>query len=487
MRRRNLACLALLAGITIAWILLRDRERDRATTVTLAPAPRTETESRAELAVPEPLREPVGRSEASGAEPDLHVLPVRLQARAKPAPDLDAPVNTLIAAGRVIDAAGRPVAKARIVAHTFPRSRDERARGIASAYYEAAETAEDGVFALYGSTNAARIDVILHHEHLLALPLDLPVGSKGIEIVARSSGGVTGQVLVEPEVPLGNLRMILRPENLPAESRMELFDSSRLSQKEVGHDCRFQLQGLLPWTYTFSVAAGSDVLAEIPGIEIIAGEITRDPRLEPLDLRGRLHVFTLDLVPPPPSFELSGSVLFTESGAGEPVRLQFFYKSPVVVVTPLAAIDVVVRAFDCRIEHLPALAERTELQLRAGLPVRLVLPRDVALPDPPLFVGARLVRKDEREGERSELWARSYGLVMPTPPFDENGEISCLVAEPGRHAVQWFVEHHRQGGSSSVDLKLPFDQVVVVEDREGEQRFEVVVTSGALAAGLRSR
>ena len=578
MRRLSLACLALLAAITIAWILFQDRERDPAKTVTEASATLAGTEPKVELAAPEPLREPVGRSEVAPAEPDLReVLPVRSQARSRSAPELDEPADTvlvfhaldeagravagelslttrtsirsggsasgdsatadaegrfevridpflegarrelevgarqgallalvdlsrsfppgrtdmgtlvlaaapLIAAGRVIDAAGRPVVEAVVVAQTLSASRDGTPPRIES-IYKGDETPQDGAFRLYGFTRAELVEIRIHHKHLRALTLTVPVGSQGIEIIAQGGGGVIGQVLVEPEVPVGDLRMILRPENVPADSKIEPYDSSRPSRKEVARDGRFRLEGLLPWTYTFSVAAGSDVLAEVPGIEIVAGEITRDPRLEPLDLRGRLHVFTLDLVPPSPSLALSGSVRFSASGTTTPVRRQYFQQSPVVLATPLTAIDAMVRVRDCRIERLSALAERTEVHLRPCLTVRLALPRDIVLPPPPLFLGAEIVR----EGERPEERARSYSEVSPTPPFDEHGETLCQAFEPGRHTIRWFVEHRWQGGGNSIPLDLPFDQVVVVEDREGEQRFELVVTSRALAAALESR
>src|SRR6185503_8115678 len=149
------------------------------------------------------------------------------------------------------------------------------------------------------------------------------------------------------------------------------------------------------------------------------------------------------------------------------------------IVTPFAAIDAMVRARDCRIARLSDLAERTEVQLRPCLTVRLVLPREILLPAPPLFVGAWLEREDELLEER----ARSYSEVRPPERFDEHGHTICQAYEPGRHAVRWFVWFSNGAGP----LTMPFDQVVVVEDREGEQRIELAVTNEDLTRALADR
>lgn len=384
----------------------------------------------------------------------------------------------LIVQGRVIDSAGRPVPEAMITAQATSTSRDDTTLEIEQ-FYDTTTSTEDGAFALYGFTNASRMAIFLYHEHLQIPPLELPVGSRGIEIIAQESGGVAGQVFVDPEVPVGALRMSLRPENVPENAMMDRFDSSvDSSRRKIAGDGRFQIGGLLPWSYTFSIDS-----VEIPGIEIVPGKLIRDPRLQALDLRGRLHAFTLDLVRPSRPFPLSGSVRYSEAGTTTPVRRQFFRQSPVVVVTPLAAIDVMVRARDCRIERLFDLAERTEVHLRLGLPVRLALPRDVTLPAPPLLLGVELVSLDERREER----ARSYSEVLPPPPFDEHGETLCRVSEPGRMTVRWFVEVREAAGGSRDPLEMTFEQVVVVADREGEQRIELAMTSQALAAALAAR
>jgi hypothetical protein len=388
--------------------------------------------------------------------------------------------SDVIAEGRVVDASGRPVAGALVLVHASRERRDDAPGELEPTLWETAETGKDGAFTVRGSTSALRMEIGLDHERLSAVPLGLPVGSRGIEIAARESGGLTGQVLVDPGVPAGELRLKLRPEDMAVGSWWESFDSSSTRRTEIAADGRFRLGGLLPWSYTFTLVAGGAVLVEIPGVEVVSGEVGADPRLAALDVRGRLSAFTLELVPPSPELALSGTVCFTEAGTSSPVHRKHFEESPVVVVTPLAAIDVLVRARECRLERLSALAERTEVRLRPFLPVRLALPRDVLLPGQPLVVSARL----EREGERREERARSYSEMNMTPPFDEHGEALFQAVEPGRHLVRWFVERREHGGFSQTALDIAFEQVVVVEDRPDEQRIELALTNAALTAAL---
>jgi len=387
--------------------------------------------------------------------------------------DLVLSPEPLIAEGTVIDESGQPVAGASVVVEAWKQVRAYSASDFEPGLFVDEETGEDGTFAVYGPTSATHMRVSIDDQRLRASPLELPVGTRGIEIVAKRSGGIAGQLLVDPGVKANALELRLRLES-----------ESRTSKgKGIADDGHFQLDGLLPGTYAFSVMAVGHMLVEIPGIEVMPGEVTQDPRLAALDLRGRLNVFTLALVPPSPSLAISGSVSFTGSGASSPVRCLLFDESPVVLLTPLATIDVTVCARDCRIERFSAIAERTEVRLRPCLAVRLALPRGILLPAPPLHVGARL----EREGERPEERIRSFQTLSPTEPFDENGVAVCQALEPGRHIVRWFVERRDDSSSGFDPLDMTFEQVVVVLDRPDEQRFELALTNAALTAALAAR
>lgn len=132
---------------------------------------------------------------------------------------------------------------------------------------------------------------------------------------------------------------------------------------------------------------------------------------------------------PSPEFALTGSLQYTESGSGgEEEVLLFRDRAVLEVVTPLERLDATLRVAGCRTERLENLAPRTRVQLRGGYPVRLALPSGVELPGPPLAIGVSIA---EDEGDAPEGAMRF---------FDEHGEVSLHVYEPGRFRLQWFVE-----------------------------------------------
>jgi hypothetical protein len=332
-------------------------------------------------------------------------------------------------------------------------------------------TDRDGAFAARGSVHASTARLELFHDTMLAAPLEVPVGSSGIEIVAYAGGGIDGSVLLDPGVP---------PDALLASVRLD-DGSDRGGRPDVALDKRqgtFSLEGLLAGTYTlFVVTGGREVLAEVPGIAVRPGEITRDPRIQGIDLRGRIHVFELTLVPPSPGFELTGGTLrFQKTGTHGSKRVRGLGRptEPVKIVTPLARIDVTVRVDGCRVEDLTDLPPRTEVRLRPGIPVRLVLSADVALPGPPLFLGAGLESTDGTPGAEAVL-------------FDARGELLCRVREPGRMKVVWCLERRDAGAGGRSQFHIPPEQLVLVEDQDVEQRIELQITNDQLQAALADR
>lgn len=382
----------------------------------------------------------------------------------------------LVAAGRVFDGAGGPVRGAMISAGTANYADIDAGFRQTLLGRRTEPTGEDGAFALHGTTTVTRVRLLLDHDQLRAAPIEIAVGSSGVEIVAEVAGGVAGRVLLDAGASARDLLLSLRLEHgIPGASVLSIQHSRGSSDGKIDEEGRFELRGAVPGAHTFSLATiGGERLEEVAGIRIAPGEIDRDPRLAAIDLRGRLHVFTFELVPPPGATLAGGWISYGAAGSTSRWPSIQIRKNRVIVTTPHESIDVLVRADGFRIERLSGPSEHTEIRLRPGLTVRLVLPSGVDLPAAPLFVGATLVGDDANR---------------PTPRafFDDKGEILCHVAEPGRMKVRWIVERRHDGGSSGSGLDMPAEQVVVVDDVADEQRFELVVTNEALAAALAAR
>jgi len=198
-----------------------------------------------------------------------------------------------------------------------------------------------------------------------------------------------------------------------------------------------------------------------------------------------IHVLDADGAP------LVGALLWAE-GAGDRECLQGIStnrlevrrdKAPFVVVGP---------------GHRPMRIEapRGDVQLRLdpGIPVRVALPDDVVLPEPPVYVGLELTAKEGLpEGQADHLGtyfrerrdACESGSGRPIVFLPDRRELALLVHAPGKWEVRWSVDRieARAGGFGRIGTSTPRTvQAITVTEAPEEQRFALAVELGHLNA-----
>lgn len=306
-------------------------------------------------------------------------------------------------------------------------------------------------------------------------PETVDVGSSRVELLLRGTGALAGRLWLDPGIPAGLLHVRAAAIDPAAPDRVPFEWNQTVKPRADGE---FVLGDLLAGLVRLEVGVhGRPALVSFPDVLVEAKRERRDPRLDPLDLRGALRHIRLTLVAPEARAgesleELKGNLAYWAPGTDEKAWT-WFSRSPVEVLTPHLAFDGTLSVPGFRTLALHGVDGDRELHLERAIAVRLVLPSGIPLPAPPLYVKATLVPPD----------GDGMSMDWGGDPFDETREITCLASRPGRMEVCWIVERRVSGGASANTLELETTQYVEITDTPG-QRIELEVSADGLRKAL---
>jgi hypothetical protein len=204
--------------------------------------------------------------------------------------DLTLTLAPILAAGVVVDEAGKPLARVTV------QARVKQTYGPAEDHFywdwmqvAPAVSGAQGEFVIHAATDAGDILVVgMDGKHWCA-GVEARAGATGLQVVMGRGASVHGQLLADPEVVLEDLTINLAMPDLPQPLREQ-------SQLELDAEGRFSRDGLRPGNYVLQLASRSnheESLIEIENLLLVAGEECHDPRLNPLDTRGLLRSITI--------------------------------------------------------------------------------------------------------------------------------------------------------------------------------------------------
>jgi hypothetical protein len=247
----------------------------------------------------------------------------------------------------------------------------------------------------------------------------------------------------------------------------------------LGQDGRFTLRGLAPGTYSLRVvyASNASELAALAGVPVRAAETTRDPRLDPLDLRGRQRLLEIELVDERGQPVAQGRAYSRPSGAAD-ARWSFAESSGsgLRLLCDGRPLDVTIAAEGFLCSELEQLAASRRVTLQRAAQLRLELAGGLALPEPPLYLGLELKPLD---GSGSCGFVESR-LVF----FGSDGVLNCSSTRAGALRAEVVVQRRGPGAQQLVHAVEPQARVLQIAPQPSLQSFSIQVDPAALAAAI---
>ena len=303
-----------------------------------------------------------------------------------------------------------------------------------------------------------------------------PASESSARPAGEPAGTLRGKLLFDPEVPAEQLELVLTSHSPEARSMPQDSSDGRWRFPEFetvcARDGSFAFSGLPlgPAVLDVRVAGG-----HIRQLELDVGpDSSLDPHLAALDLRGGKLVRTIAVRGVDPLHPFDARLL-VEPLDSQTAILHYLHawSAPIVIATPWDELDVHLFASGYRTIELSDLREDTEVELRPGIPVRLRLVTDGALPEPPRSLKAVLVTPQEP----------LRGLDWDGPAFDATHELVTSAGEPGQHLVEWIVAESSADRSSGGGQCFCTRTIDVLDSRE-EQTFELKLSAQELARML---
>ena len=366
--------------------------------------------------------------------------------------DLALEPRPLLLAGRIVDDAGNPVPGASV--RLYARVADpESGTGTSWERLRAAgaEAGRDGRFEARGRSSAAVIGVTPAREGFTAGErAEFPRGTRDATVVMSAGGSIAGRVLVDPSIGTRTVSVFVRSE---------LAERNAGTQhKQVDPDTgAFELKGLKPGRYTLLATVGmNEEVARAEGLLVEAGRTVRDPRFDPLDLRGELSVWRVRARCadefPVESFQV---LIKDEKGGYRGSSQGSRGDRPLTLITSRPALDLLVRANEHRDLELLGVKNDLDVLLDAGLRVELTLEGVTGL-DPGLSIAASLVGGARSGRPESQTWVQ----------FDAAGVARFRVGVPGTYQVALQL---LEGESLSVDIEHEKLSIEVLDRSEPQQ------------------
>ena len=375
--------------------------------------------------------------------------------------DIQLLAPSLFVAGQVLDEAGRPLKKARLAL----RRQKESAGWWENVWDFRKQTDELGRFEVYTTYEGDAFSIGASKAEMAGSPVQFKPGDANVLVQLTAAGDLLGSILLDDNIPADKLRIQASPTG---GSDQDHFIDYGHGQTNLDEDGTFEITDLQPGPYDVSITLenSSDSLLKVELVQILGARETRDPRLQSINLRGKLHAFHFTVVTPDGGHEVSGNLKYGAAGAEALDHWHWFNSTEFDLVSQDEAIDVDVSSPGYRFEELRNLRDDVTIELSEGISVRIVLRGDAEIPKAPFYVKPALVPVD---GDQQSI---NWGADS----FDETREVVLRAVSPGRNKVRWVLERRSGQGAMATSVDTEPEQFIEVAPGLSDQVFEVTLS-----------
>ncbi|MFT7669451.1 MAG: hypothetical protein ACI8X5_002153 [Planctomycetota bacterium] len=369
----------------------------------------------------------------------------------------------ILVKGRCVDQRGEVLGSVKLAL----RSHRNGSNGTDRDYNFNLTAGEDGQFEIVETLSGSSFELAGKKEGYCCDWQRFELGQEDFKLVLKGAGQIAGCVLIDDGVPMKLIRISVDQESLNRE-----FLGWGALRVQPYEDGTFLVSSLTSSTRLVSVGIEnqSNTLATIPDVVVRAGEISRDPRLALIDLRGKLFVQHLKLVTGTPGERISGKINFAAPGSVALDKVHWLRSSDFNLLTDTEVVDMEVKAEGYRTEMIYGTSGELTVQLRRAMSVTLRLTGGAEIPEPPLYIKAVL-----RPVEGDSGHADHKGSA-----FDENREIPVSVGQVGRMRVYWQLSKLMGSGAIAMQASTEREQFIEIEDVAIGQIFDIELSQEEL-------
>jgi hypothetical protein len=376
------------------------------------------------------------------------------------------PKSALVAAGSVLDELGRAVAAAqiRVVRASEPSGADDP--HWLSHEVPPVASADDGTFEIRAELEPGEYALSLRKpgfQPIAARPF--AVGSSELALELERGAALEGALRLEPELTSSPFYVALRRGAGEPSAKHRTWRDGSFFVRDVAPG-RVDL-------LVYSIGASSPNTV-VEDLELVAGETSRDARIQALDLRGKFRKLEFTVRAPDGEPVRGGMVDAFSLDRASPSVSFAFPRDRVTLVVDRGPVDVRVRAHDCRPTWFRADEAPDELVMDPLLTVRLRLRAPFEL----------------APGVRLQPILRYQGVRLSSGPrgehaFDERGEVELRLGDAGRYRIAYELSLEKDSGSRTSTVIAPEPMLEIdVPGQDAASTFVLELPERELEAAL---